>query len=141
VHERSAHWDLFPRTDHLHPFLRFIHGVLAIVGTLAVLLALFCVVLDITTAPAASRASVWLGVVSAMVSAAHVVWEARSAKPISVARWLAFAVAQGVFGYDLWVNIGDATGKRVFLTMLLLRGLFLLVARWVVTKNQGDSHG
>ena len=76
-----------------------------------------------------------------MVSAAHVVWEARSAKPISVARWLAFAVAQGVFGYDLWVNIGDATGKRVFLTMLLLRGLFLLVARWVVTKNQGDSHG
>jgi hypothetical protein len=128
-------WDLFPRTNHLRPLTRVFHGFFAVVGTLIVLFVLFFVVLEISTTPGASALAVWLGVVCSLVSAAHVVWEARSAKPISWGRWTAFAVAQAVFGYELWTTIRDPTAKRVFLYALLAGGSMLLIARWIVTRT------
>ena len=136
--EAPGHWELFSSGNHLRPALRGVYILCAVLGTLAVLFVLFLVVVEITTSSTATWWSVRLGVGAALISTAHVIWEARSTASISWTRWLIFIGAQSIFGHQLWVTVQDFTGRIVFLGILAAGGLLLFLVRLLGSRPSQD---
>lgn len=131
----DPNWNLFATGEHLPLLARALYTLCAVVGTVILLLTLFIVVVEITTSNTATRTSTTIALVCAILAAAHVIVEARSTRPLSIARWLAFVVAVALFAFEVWSTIADPTGRLIFICGLGIGSFALLVARVLICRR------
>lgn len=128
-------WELFPSANHLSPLLRGVYTLAAVIGTLVLALTLFIIVLEVTTTPGVSRWTERLTIGAAVLSAAHVLREARSTRPLSWKQWIAFLFAAALLLTEMWMTVADRTAQRVFSVAFGIGVLALFIARAIIAER------